>query len=74
MFSLFFDCTSELVLLCRDTSPLILFVSRNFLGVSKSRHAGGVLFEKSATFFDISSGFHGDTVSCKEHDEFSVRF
>ena len=44
MFNLFFKCTSELLLLSWDTSPLISFVSRKFfLGVPKSRHADGVL-------------------------------
>ena len=75
IFNIFFNCTSELLLLCWDTSPLILFVWRKFfLDVSKSRHASGVLFAKSATSFDISSGFYGDTVSCKGHDEFSFGF
>ena len=60
MFKLFCNCTYELLLLCWDTSPLILFALRKlFLGVSKSRHAGGVQFASSATGFDLSSGFHG---------------
>ena len=29
-------------------------------------------FANSATCFDVSSGFHGDTVSCKGRDGFSV--
>ena len=63
LFDLFFYCTSGLLLLFWDTSPLILFIWWKFLlGVSKSRHAGSVLFAKSATCFDISSGFHGDKV------------
>ena len=75
MFNLFFNCTSQLLLLCWDTSPLILFVWRKFfLVLSKSWHAGGVLFANSVTRFDVSSGFHGDTVSCKGHDELFVRF
>ena len=64
MFKLFFNSTSELLLMYWDTSPLTLFVWRKFfLGVSKSRHAGSVLFANSATCFDVSSGFYGDRVS-----------
>ena len=73
MFALFFNCSSELLLLCWDTSPLILLVWRKLLlGVSKSRYTSGVQVANSATCFDVSSGFHGDTVSCNGHDGFSV--
>ena len=38
----------------------------------KITNAGGVQFANSATCFDVSSGFHGDTVSSKGRDGFYV--
>ena len=40
--------------------------------MSKSQYASGVQFANSAMCFDVSSGFHGDTVSCKGRDGFFV--
>ena len=40
----------------------------------KSQHVGSVQFANFATCFDIFSGFHGDKVSCKGHDESSAGF
>ena len=55
-------------------SVYVICLNKVLFRCVNTRHAGGVLVANSTTCFDIFSGFHGDTVPCKGHDEFSVGF